>query len=58
MLNLIDAGAGVLGQVEDVHLPMAQNNSHANRSMTQAVDGVVTLSLIYWNLPTAADLDA
>jgi len=25
---------------------------------SQARDGVVTLSLIYWNLPTTADFDA
>ena len=39
--NLIHAGASVLGQVEDVDLTVAQNNSHANRSMTEAVDATV-----------------
>jgi len=36
--NLIDAGASVLGQVENVDLTVAQNDSHANRSMAKAVD--------------------
>jgi len=41
--NLINAGAGVLGQVEDVHLTVAQNNSHANRSMPKAVDTAIAV---------------
>ena len=39
--NLIDAGAGVLGQVEDVHLAMANNNSHANRGESEAIDTAI-----------------
>jgi hypothetical protein len=42
-LNLIDAGAGVFSQVEDVHLTVAQNNSHANRSMAKAVDTAIAV---------------
>jgi len=40
-LNLIDAGAGILGQVEDVDLAMTENNSHADSGMTQAIDASV-----------------
>jgi hypothetical protein len=39
--NLIDAGARILGQVEDVHLTMAQNNSHADCGVPEAVDTAI-----------------
>ncbi len=43
VLNLIGAGAGVLGQVEDVHLPMTQNDPHANRSVAKPVDASIAV---------------
>ena len=39
--NLIDAGASVLGQVEDVDLAMTENNSHANRSLAKTVNTAI-----------------
>jgi hypothetical protein len=43
--NRIDAGACILDQVKDIHLAMAQNDSHANRRMTKAVDAAIYPSL-------------
>ena len=37
-LNLIDAIASFLGQVEDVHLTVAQNYSHGKRRVPEAID--------------------
>ena len=36
--DLIDAGAGILGEIEDVHLALRENDPHANRRMTKAID--------------------
>jgi len=36
--NLIDTGASILGQVEDVDLAVAQNNSHADGGVPKAID--------------------
>ena len=41
--DLIDAGAGVLGQVEYVDRAVAENDPHANRSVTKAVDASITV---------------
>lgn len=37
-LNMIDAGAGVLEQVEDVNLTVSENSSHADGGVPKAVD--------------------
>jgi hypothetical protein len=42
-LNLIDAGAGVLGQVEDGNLPVNENNSHADGGVPKAVDAALSV---------------
>jgi hypothetical protein len=39
--DLIDTGASILSQVEDVHLAMAQNNSHAYGGVPKAVDASI-----------------
>jgi len=32
-LNLFHAGPGILGEVEDIHLPLAENDPHTNCGM-------------------------
>ena len=39
--NLIDTGASILGQVEDVDLAVAQNNSHADGGVPKAIDTAI-----------------
>ena len=39
--NLVDAGAGVLGQVEDVDLAMAKDDPHAYGGVPEAVDASI-----------------
>ena len=36
--DLLDARSGILGKIEDVHLPIRENDPHANRSMAKTVD--------------------
>ena len=40
-LDLLDAGAGVLGEVEDVDLPLRQDDPHADRRVPQRVERVL-----------------
>ena len=40
-LNLIDVSACILGQVEEVHLAMTENNSHADCGVPKAAGAVV-----------------
>ena len=39
--DLIDAGAGVLGEVVNVDLAVGPNDRHANRCVPQTVDGAI-----------------
>ena len=40
-LDLLDAGASVLGEVEDVHLAVREDDPHADCGVTQAVDAAL-----------------
>ena len=40
-LNLLHAGASILGKVEDVHLPLAEDDPHTDCSVPQGIDGVI-----------------
>jgi len=37
-LNLLNAGSGILGEIEDVDLAMRENDPHADRGVTQTID--------------------
>jgi len=38
--NLIDRGSRILGEVEDIHLTLAFDDSHTDGGMAKRVDGV------------------
>lgn len=40
-LDLVDRCSGILGEVEDVHLALAVDDPHADRSVAQRVEGVL-----------------
>jgi len=42
-LNLLDARAGVFGEVEDVDLAMRENDPHADRGVAQAVNAALRI---------------
>ena len=39
--DLVDAGAGILGEVVNVDLAVGPNDRHANRRVPQTVDGAI-----------------
>src|SRR5271168_141610 len=43
-LNLLNAGAGVFGKVEDVDLAVRENDPHADRGVTQTIDAAFRAS--------------
>ena len=40
-LDLLNARASILGEVEDIDLAMGEDNSHADRSVAKAVDAAL-----------------
>jgi hypothetical protein len=40
-LDLIDACAGVLGEIVDIDLAVGANDRHANRRVSQALNGAI-----------------
>ncbi len=55
--DLVDRGSSILCKVEDVYLPLAVDDSHADRRVAQGVEGMLlTRGFIDLNLAHLQDL--